>query len=98
MQHNNTSAAFSFKRPVHHGLNNARRIYVLLFSPLNVKYCWIFTEKQLKEKYRTITTNSNITFSIKENARDRGMEFRCHPNELFNRIKNVIENMEQSET
>ena len=92
LQHKDTRAAFSLKRSIHHGLNNYNRIYVLIYAPSNVKYCWVLTENDIIRTYRNITeTSPSISFSIKENARERGIRYRCTPENLFTKIENIMQ-------
>ena len=91
LQHKETRASFSLKRPIHHGMNNNNRIYILIYAPLNVECCWVLTENDITQNYNITVTSPSISFSIKENTLEKGKIYRCMPKELFGRIESIIQ-------
>lgn len=86
----NKRAFFGMQRPLIKGMKNLERIYVFLFVPKNVKYCWVITEKEISDDYNIKPTVHNISFSVLPHTKEKGVKYRCNPEDLFSCIKNKI--------
>lgn len=71
---------------IKHGITNPDRIYIFIYAPKSVKYCWIFTEKEIIDKYQGLEKAKNISFSVVDDAKDIGSSNRCNPDELFLKV------------
>lgn len=86
----NNYAYFGMQRPLLKGMSNHRRIYIFIYAPKDVKYCWVLTEKEISEDYKIKPSVHNISFSTLERTKARGTKNRCEPGRLFDTVVDKI--------
>lgn len=82
----NNYAYFGMQRPLLKGMSNQRRIYIFIYAPRDVKYCWVLTEKEISEDYKIKPSVHNISFSTLKSTKEKGTKYRCEPDRLFDTV------------
>lgn len=79
-------AYFGMQRPLVKGMSNQRRIYVFIYVPKKIEYCWVLTEKEIVKNYNIKSSVHNISFSVQINTKEKGVKYRCQSDDLFEAI------------
>ena len=86
----NNYVYFGMQRPLLKGMKNKKRIYIFIYVPNNVKYCWIITENEISTDYNIKPTVHNISFSVLPGTKEKGLKYRCDPEDLFKYVLKKI--------
>lgn len=87
----NRYAYFGMQRPLKKGMKNLERIYIFIYAPKDVKYCWVLTEEEINKDYDITESVRNISFTVREDSQAKGVKYRCSPSDLFSAIMKKVE-------
>jgi len=59
---------------------------VFIYVPKKIEYCWVLTEKEIVKNYNIKSSVHNISFSVQINTKEKGVKYRCQPDDLFEAI------------